>query len=684
MKVLVITSCTGEKALQDDHQLTLSDFKQGNAFVRAREQALGTSLMRADKLYTGLQHHRLMRGVAVAHRAPGMEVDLYVLSAGYGLVAADRPLAAYEATFAGMKKDELLAWARQLNVAQDIRQAVSQPFDLALVLLGEDYLAACGLSSDVSLGGPTIFLCSAASLKKLPKLPQLSAVVVTNAEAKRFGCGLVGLKGEVGARVLERLVTDPSSLQELLHSGSEFLEFAERGMKAEPACSSRSAARANPSVDRVIDLPVSWRDKPHRAKLSYFIPEWDDLVDGDFGFATDTHSGGSGDWSNEVYAHQMYHEPSYDGILISKVVAEKSKKKAERINRMGVHRFLRVPREFPVMGDCGAFGYIKEYDPPYTTTEILEYYSRLDFDYGVSIDHFAIGEEADRRRRYELTIHNAEQFLKEHRQQGLPWTPIGAVQGWDEKSFSEAARQYAAMGYGYIAVGAMVRRRTPDILSIVNAVREVIPTEMKLHLFGVARLNAVDALAKAGVNSADSASVLRRAWMGTGKNYLSIDGGQFAAIRVPEAGKSFRAKRMVSEGRASADQVVKLEQACIQQLRAFDKGQVSVDSVLAVMAEYDHLITPDRPDTSALFRETLEARPWKTCPCEICRKDGIEVVIFRGNNRNRRRGFHNTYVFYQLFQRVLAGERLPWLANDDDADINQPDLFGAEKALEEV
>ncbi|MFY7916513.1 MAG: tRNA-guanine transglycosylase DpdA [Rubrivivax sp.] len=682
MKVLVLTSCTGEKSVQDEHQLTLADFQRGPEHIQAREK--GLPAIRADMLYTGLQHQRLMRGVLAARQSDSVDLELLVLSAGYGLVDAELPLAPYEATFSGMRRDELLEWARKLRIASDIREVLSQTFDLTLVLLGEDYLAACELSEDLSLGGPAIFLCSAASSKKLPKLPLLSTVVVTNAEAKRFGCGLVGLKGEVAARVLERLVADPSSLQGLLHGSSEFLEFAERGVKAGPVRGARSAARANPAVDRVIELPDSWPDKPHRARLAYFIPEWDDLVDGDYDFAKDTHSGGSGDWSNEVYAHQMYPEPNYDGILISKVVAEKSKKKAERINRMGVHRFLRVPRDFPVMGDCGAFGYIKEHEPPYSTTEILDYYSRLDFDYGVSIDHFAIGEEADRKRRYQLTIHNAEQFLKEHRQQGLPWTPIGAVQGWDEKSFSEAARQYAAMGYRYIAVGAMVRRRTPEILSIVSAVRGVIPAEMKLHLFGVARLNAVDALAKAGVNSADSASVLRRAWMGTGKNYLSIDGRQFAAIRVPEAGKSFRAKRMVSEGRATSDQVERLEQACIKQLRAFDRGEVSVDSVLTVMAEYDHLITPDRPDTSALFRETLEARPWKTCPCDICRKDGIEVVIFRGNNRNRRRGFHNTYVFYQLFQRVLAGERLSWLASEDDADVNQPDLFSEDQALQEA
>lgn len=683
LRVLVITSCTGEKSLEHEAQLTFADFQRGPDHVRSLEAALPSA--RADELYSGLQHQRLMRGVAHARESGAIDLDLRVLSAGYGLVPADRMLAPYEATFAGMKRNELRGWARQLSVAPDVRATLAQRYDLALLLLGEDYLAAAELDAQVAFGGPTIALCSAASARKLPQSDRLTPVVLTNAHAGRFSCGLVGLKGEVAARVLERLAADPTRLVDVLHGSDEFLAFAEGGSQNKATAAKRSAARPNPAVDQVIELPESWRQKPHRQQLSYFIPEWDDLVDGSFDFATDTHSGGSGDWSNEVYAHQMYPEPNYDGILISKVVAEKSKKKAERINRLGVHRYLRVPREFPVMGDCGAFGYIREYEPPYTTAEILDYYTRLDFDYGVSIDHFAIGDEPDRSRRYQLTIENARDFLVEHRKLDLQWTPIGAIQGWDEKSFAKAAKQFVAMGYRYVAVGAMVRRRTPEILSIVQAVREVMPPEVKLHLFGVARLNAVRDLVRAGVNSADSASVLRRAWMGTGNNYLALDGQRYAAIRVPEAGKSFRAKRMVSEGRATAAQVERHERACLDALHAFDRGEASVESVLDTLHEYDQLITPDRPDNRALLRHTLEARPWKSCPCDICRKDGIDVVIFRGNNRNRRRGFHNTYVFYQLFQRALAGEKFDWMTDDDDGgDAGQMNLFQGEEVVSEA
>jgi hypothetical protein len=104
---------------------------------------------------------------------------------------------------------------------------------------------------------------------------------------------------------------------------------------------------------------------------------------------------------------------------------------------------------------------------------------------------------------------------------------------------------------------------------------------------------------------------------------------------------------------------------------------------LDVLEAYDHLITPDRPPTRELLRETLEARPWRTCPCDICRRDGIQVVIFRGNNRNRRRGFHNTYVFYRLLQRALAGELIAFRSSGTKA-REQLALFDHENALEDT
>lgn len=434
MRVLIITSCTGEKSVDHDQRLTLADFAQGSSHIADRHLALKDLLSPAESLYSGMQHLRLMRGVSMARKSSGLQVDLHIVSAGYGLVSCNQLLAPYEATFLGMKKVEARDWAQQLDIANSVRAILGAPYDLGLLLLGDDYLAACDLNENVTFGGPTFLFCGSGSAKRLPNVANLFPVVLSNADTKRFACGQVGIKGEVAARVLEKIATQGVGIDSLIAAPQGLLDRLVEGEATSRR--TRSPARANSAVDHVIQIPDSWRRKPHRNRLAYFIPDWDDQVDPDFDFTTETHSGGTGDWSNQVYAHQMFKEPNYDGILISKIVAEQSKKKAERINRLGVHRHLRVPRDFPIMGDCGAFGYINEYEPPFNTSEILDYYTRLDFDYGVSIDHFAIGEGEDRKRRYDLTIENARDFIVEHKKLGLSWTPIGAVQGASAPSAS--------------------------------------------------------------------------------------------------------------------------------------------------------------------------------------------------------------------------------------------------------
>lgn len=662
MRILVITSCTGEKAVTSEKALTIEDFAHGDKHLKQRERQL-TDLMRtAEELYTGQQHIRLMRGVQAirehGNNGTSLKLDLWVLSAGYGLVPGDRKLAPYKCTFQGMKSKELREWADKLKVPKQFRELVGDKYDLALILLGDSYLSACRMDDTVSLGGPTLLFCGSGVAAQLPTLPNLRSVILSNPEASTFSCGLVGLKGEVACRLLNQLAHGTIRLAETVDARVDVLSRL-KSPRRDGKSSTRSSPVANSLVDQVIDIPECWWKLPHRDKLRYFIPEWDDQVDPDYDFEKDTHSGGSGDWSNQVYAHQMLPWPAYDGILVSRIVAEKSKKKKELINRTGVHRYLRVPRTFPVMGDCGAFGYIGEEKPPFTTGDVLDYYTRLDFDYGVSVDHLIVAAtEVDKRFRYELTIQNAADFIREHRRRELSWVPIGAVQGWDADSYVQAAKKYVKMGYKYLALGGLVRTPTERIVQVVREVRSQIPGDAQLHVFGVARVQAISKFAKLGLNSVDSASMLRKAWLGSDRNYLT-EAGWYSAIRVPQAEGCFRATRLVDEKKITFGQLSKLEQYCLRGIRKHAAGTSSpAKSLLDLLVEYDTLVAGSRKGTRERIRRTLEDRPWTKCSCTICQRSGVEVVIFRGNNRNRRRGFHNTFVFYDMFQRAVRGEYL--------------------------
>ena len=61
MKVLIVTSCTGQKTVSHPAGLTCVDFAQAPEHIRAREAALAEALTPARDLYSGQQHARRRR-----------------------------------------------------------------------------------------------------------------------------------------------------------------------------------------------------------------------------------------------------------------------------------------------------------------------------------------------------------------------------------------------------------------------------------------------------------------------------------------------------------------------------------------------------------------------------------------------------------------------------------------------
>ena len=111
-----------------------------------------------------------------------------------------------------------------------------------------------------------------------------------------------------------------------------------------------------------------------------------------------------------------------------------------------------------------------------------------------------------------------------------------------------------------------------------------------------------------------------------------------------------------------------LERRALSDLRSFDVGGVSLEQALDSVLAYASLAELGAPvealpgsikvaDLRSRYRKTLEDRPWKECACAICKALSVEVMIFRGSNRNKRRGIHNMGVFY--FHVARIGENEP-------------------------
>ncbi|MDF9759788.1 hypothetical protein OKW24_001561 [Peribacillus simplex] len=803
LKTLIITSCTGEKRFKPENELIQDDFKT-NETLSKREKELEEYQLNACDIYTGMQHLRLMEGIDLLRENYGNDiVDLSIISAGYGLISERKKIVPYEVTFNNMNSKEIKEWSDHLQIPNSASTEISK-YDLIIFLLGDKYIRSLqlpikGLKENQKL----VFLASKTSKKFIPDSNPYYFLEVGQNDAKEFSYGLVGLKGFLfkllskeivthGKDFLNEIYNNPTVIMDTLNkyrvkdnSNQQLSLFNEKENDIQSSNKKmKDKKKKDTQLAQVnISIPKSQYAKNYGLhNLKFFMPENDDRVDPNFNFITEEHTKDRDPISDDVYAHEIYDKPNYDGVLISKINIDQTKTRKEQIlNAGGLHKFLRLPNNIPLYGDCGAFSYIQKEKPPYDTDEILDYYEQMGFDIGTSIDHLIIGKIADneemREFRYQLTLKNANDFIEKHKEGNYTFIPSGIAQGWDVESYRNSFTELIKMGYRHISLGGLALAKSEEILEILHAISPIVPEYLEIHLLGAARLDYLDVFHKLGVTSFDSTAFLKKAWGGaTGGNYFTQDKNKYAALRIPQADekKNARVKELVNRGIDTIDGFIKLEQKSLGNVREFDLRKIDITSTVETILEYDsyfetlkdykqkykkekairdkyiseklniseqeldriekdllkilkevnkkkeiigmeeyllgdvsfHSLT-SRNETlfkdaldnvtlehmnklrigekeaievknlplleatlkdffvenfdriystnklRPLYHEVLTDKPWKSCSCSVCRNVGVEVIIFRGNNRNRRRGFHNTYVFYNQLKEIV-------------------------------
>ena len=395
--------------------------------------------------------------------------------------------------------------------------------------------------------------------------------------------------------------------------------------------------------------------------MKFFIPEWDDKVDPEYDFIRDTHSSSH---NNEKigFDHYMWdifgeNNVPFDGLLVSIATINKNKRKFEEIQKIGVHEYFGLSKNIDIMGDCGAFSYIDEQYPTYTTKEAFDFYEKCGFNYGVTVDHLVVPAFKDEiAARMDITRKNGLEGLKLWKNKySDKFQLIVAIQGETIEDYLSMYHDFMSAGATNVAFGSLVRARTDFIQQLIKAIiTDIKSNDIKpksVHFFGVARLGLFKffkELEDTGVHvSFDSASYLRKAWLSSPSsqsNYLSGDiTDSYSAIRIPKT-------HIPKEGLTPKIALqLQLENLALQKLRDYDKGKETLDSVLQVLLEFNKSHNFDSRIID-FYERTLKDKPWKKCKCSVCKELGIEVMIFRGNNRNRRRGFHNVYTFYNVLK----------------------------------
>ncbi|MEV2255707.1 tRNA-guanine transglycosylase DpdA [Streptomyces sp. NPDC050147] len=396
--------------------------------------------------------------------------------------------------------------------------------------------------------------------------------------------------------------------------------------------------------------------------MKFYFPDSQDQVSPSYDFLNDEYSVFRVRQRDDRYAHQVVSPAPYKGILVSKAIVDGSVKGAgkytapqrQRLYRLGVRNFFRLPDEMDSLGDCGAFNYIDEKIPPYSVEEVLDFYEGCQFDEGVSIDHVIFGYKPEatdaevdpawaERRRISLKL--AEDFMAGITARKSKVIPLGAAQGWSPASYADSVAQLQDMGYKRIALGGMVPLKTHEIIACLDKIEEIRDKDnTKLHLLGITRIGSMEEFSQRGVSSFDSTSAFRQAFMDERNNFHTAE-RSYAAVRVPQVDGNPTLKRQILAGVVSQSAAITAERECLHALRAYGKEQVGLAEAMAALKTYLTLVDEKKWDKyHEKYEETLDARPWKHCSCLLCEDLGVEIVIFRGTERNKRRGFHNMTI----------------------------------------
>lgn len=436
--------------------------------------------------------------------------------------------------------------------------------------------------------------------------------------------------------------------------------------------------------------------------MKFIFADSMDFVDPGYDFVTDRHAPGRKAYWDDAYPHEILGYAPYDGVLVSRgivgdhrVPGKYSQSQAMRFRRVGVRTFLRLdtPKfaSLDLFGDCGAFTYVKQDVPPYAPNDTAEFYDDCGFTHGCSVDHIifdfderAVGMQGgslEARRRFDLTLDNAAEFRREAAHSGR-FTPLGVIQGWSPQSMAEAGRRLAAMGYDYLAVGGMVPLKSDQIRAALGAIRDVVPSSVRLHILGFAKANEIGSFGPFGITSFDTTSPLLRAFKDAKQNYFVRTGAgrlkYYMAVRVPQSLENLQLQRLVREGAFRAEDLTQLEADALVTLRAYARRELALDHVLEPVLRYGAIVatgqaydqvkdTPTIIKLAAAYRETLRDRPWEACGCQICKQAGIEVMLFRASNRNKRRGMHNLDVYNQIVGDLSVQSE----GANDDVDLSR-------------
>lgn len=218
-KMLIISSCSAKKRKIGGNKGYITTLTLSNPERRKYTEERFPELMYpARDLYLGRQHLLVVQGYELLKEISDLNVELFILSAGYGLVHSDTPLIPYDVTFSKLSKREQRVRGAFLKIPDRYMQLIKE-YDFVIHLLGLDYLNSLNLPPSLPIKPLLIFVGGRSARRLLPKQQNICLFETNKEMCKTHHTTYMALKGKIFLEWAKSVLKDPRKLENLAEEG---------------------------------------------------------------------------------------------------------------------------------------------------------------------------------------------------------------------------------------------------------------------------------------------------------------------------------------------------------------------------------------------------------------------------------------------------------------------------------
>ncbi|NHJ12140.1 MAG: hypothetical protein EAX95_00605 [Candidatus Thorarchaeota archaeon] len=215
MKILVVSSCGKKKLAESPNAPGCGELTSPES-LSIWQKRLSDLCFPAREMYNGYQNQEIVKGTDNLRKVDGIDVDLLIVSAGFGLVSENTLIPPYDCSFNRMKKLEVLARSSALNIESTFKEVCKRRYDLLYLALGEKYLLSLGEKAlDGQKGLVLLFHPKGGDFESV-SVPSGSKAVSSFSQRGHMIHGVVGFKGDLLRILSHHALSEPDPYEEVL------------------------------------------------------------------------------------------------------------------------------------------------------------------------------------------------------------------------------------------------------------------------------------------------------------------------------------------------------------------------------------------------------------------------------------------------------------------------------------